>query len=267
MTINSVSMNSTTNVYAASSSNTSASQQQNQATAGVAINTMDALLANVGQQLGLTPAQIDAGQAIMHAAFGDYAGAAQNCLEAANNLLTQQSPIDQGYIANTQANLADSGSQTALDTIRNANNTQQCADETNGNKGKAKNFFEAMAEALGKIMGDKMADMYKSMKALENAGGSTSGNVTTGSTDNGTSTATAGNTAGSGTPEDAKKNETGAASTASTATAAEEQKARDFGIAQSKFSADAQMFSMISNLVNTTIKTVGEALSTVARKG
>lgn len=245
MTVNNVSMNSSTNIYATNYSNTSPSQQQNQTTAGATLNAMDALLANVGQKMGLSPAQIDAGQAIMHAAFGDNAGAAQNCREAANNYLAQQSPIDRGYIENTQANVADSGSQTALDTIRNANNTQQCADETNGTKGKAKNFFEALAEAMGKILGQKMKDLDSAMRELENAGGPAE-------------------SAPSGTP--ATGNGTSENQQTQDPTGTGDQ-AKRFGMAQSKFTAETQMFGMISNLVNTSLKTIGESLSTIARKG
>lgn len=258
MTVNNVSMNSSTNIYATNYSNTSPSQQQNQTTAGATLNAMDALLASVGQKMGLSPAQIDAGQAIMHAAFGDNAGAAQNCREAANNYLAQQSPIDRGYIENTQANLADSGSQTALDTIRNANNTQQCADETNGTKGKAKNFFEALAEALGRILGQKMADLDKAMKDLEKAGGSaesaTAGTPATGTPATGTTGTPATGTNGESTQNQQVTDPTG-------------NQAKEFGKAQSKFTAETQMFGMISNLVNTSLKTIGESLSTIARKG
>lgn len=254
MTVNNVSMNSSTNIYATNYSNTSPSQQQNQTTAGATLNAMDALLANVGQKMGLSPAQIDAGQAIMHAAFGDNAGAAQNCREAANNYLAQQSPIDRGYIENTQANVADSGSQTALDTIRNANNTQQCADDASGTKGKAKNFFEALAEAMGKILGQKMKDLDTAMRELEQAGGpaesAPSGTPATGTT--GTT-----GTTGNGTSENQQTQDpTGTG-----------DQAKRFGMAQSKFTAESQMFGMISNLVNTSLKTIGESLSTIARKG
>ncbi|WP_020410904.1 hypothetical protein [Hahella ganghwensis] len=44
------------------------------------------------------------------------------------------------------------------------------------------------------------------------------------------------------------------------------EEGKEFSQAQAEFSADSQTFSMMSNLTNTVIKTIGEALNTAARK-
>lgn len=48
---------------------------------------------------------------------------------------------------------------------------------------------------------------------------------------------------------------------------ADTKDSKAFTTAQTQFSADSQMFGMMSNMSNTVIKTLGEAMSTMARKG
>lgn len=233
MTVNNVSMNSSTNIYATNYSNTSPSQQQTQATVGMALSAMDALLAKVGQQLGLTPAQVNTGQGVMHAAFGDTAGATQNFREAAAGFESQLSPMDRSYLDRLNDEINKNSSELA-------NQTQQNTEETSGTKGKAKNFFEAVAQALGELLGEKAANMMDSLNKMEVAGN---------------------NKVDTSVPfdkmNDAQKEEYGNA---------KEAQAREFSVAQTQFSADSQIYSMMSNLVNTALKTLGEAMSTLARK-
>lgn len=227
MQTNAASYSATNSVYSANSvgSGSSSQAQQAQALAGLALDVMDAALAKLGREMGLSPAQIDVGQATMHAAFGDQAGAAQNCREAANNFLNQQSPTDRSYLERVTADINSNSSKLAGEIRENT-------DKSSGSKKQSKNFFEVIAEAMGKMLGEKAAKMMKSLDNMEKAGKMPDNTDTT-------------------------KPQT------------DDQKAaqaQEFALAQTQFSADSNTYNMVSNLVNTAIKTIGEAMSTLARK-
>lgn len=236
MQTNAASYSATNSVYSAGavSSGSSTQAQQAQALAGLGLDVMDAALAKLGRDLGLSPVQIDLGQAAMHAAFGDRAGATQNFREAASNYLDKQSPTDRSYLDRVLSEIEQNSTKLA-------NQTREGADESTGAKRKAKNFFEAIALALGTLLGEKAANMMDSLKKMQTAGGSTS----TGSPIDYTNM------------NDAQKIEHDDKKA---------QEARDFSVAQTEFSADSQTYNMVTNLVNNALKSIGEAMGTLSRK-
>lgn len=106
-----------------------------------------------------------------------------------------------------------------------------------GAKG-TKNFFQLMAEILGQILGDKAADMMESMERLKTAGGQKVDP----------------NAYGESIDDQQKfKTET-------------DNQAHAFSIAQTDYQAETQMYSMLQNVVNTSLKTVGESMTTLAKR-
>lgn len=143
-----------------------------QALKQVALQVMDQILQNVGQQLGLPQSVIDGAQALGHAAAGDTQGASQNWQEALAGV--GASPFDIG--AAQQA--ADAGAAEGTNSANQAW-TQSLGDSVDENGGRAgrgqaggakggESFLYAIARAMGNALDKKMNEMKTKADNLGN---------------------------------------------------------------------------------------------------
>jgi hypothetical protein len=99
-----------------------------------------------------------------------------------------------------------------------------------GGKVSSGSWLQAIAEAMGSIMGDKASDMVGLSKEMSNL-----------------------STAAKGIKADDTKGQ--------------QQNAKDFSIVQAKFQAASQEYSILSNTFSNAIKSIGEGLTSMGRKG
>lgn len=251
MQTNNVSYSSSATISAAFSATAGSATkaQEIKALVGMALEVGDVFLEKLGSKLGLSPAEINGAQAVMHAAACDRMGTAQNLKEAALGYLNQQNPIDRSALEREMKEIAENSAKMGDQIQNNSDENKKDKKDVKG-----KNFFEVIAVALGKMLGEKAAKMMESLNKMETAGG---------------------NSPTTPKPEikpDANGNYTEAQKQQlheqDQATSKEQaQQAQDFSKAQAQFSADTSTYQMVSNLVNNAIKTIGEGMSTLARKG
>lgn len=99
-------------------------------------------------------------------------------------------------------------------------------DEARGGHGGKKSWLVALASALGNVLGDKAARLVELSHKLDQLG---------------------------------TREPTGD-------TAKDQQNAREFQKTMAEFQAESQLFGMISQAASTAIKSIGEGMSSVARK-
>ncbi len=207
----------------------------------------EAVLQNLGEMMGLPQHSIDFAQGLFDEAFGNAAGAAANYKEAYQGLMDSMSPMDagcmnghicdvahntaQGIAKLPQEQLAQGGSSTA-DKIANASTDKS----SNFNNMIGQQTQDGSASAAGRSSGSsKGSSAGNFLEVLAKAMGSVLGKK-------------AGEMMKS---MDALKNA---------------GEGEEFSKAQAEFSGKSQVYGMLSNLTNTVIKTIGESMSTLARK-
>lgn len=172
--------------------------------------------------------------------------AAETATESANESSSTSAPMSDEAATESEteaANEGGSGSTGGVDTSGDDAVAETVVDAGKGQKEKEKasgNFLVALAEAMGSVQGDFLEAALAEQEAMEGMVDKMKENATT--------------NVGLSDDEKADKQQQ------------EGLDAKEFSIAQSKFSANMQMFNMYSTQVSTGLKTIGEALTGIARK-
>ncbi len=228
----------------------------------------------VGDALGIDQSIIDLAQAAFRAQLGDLPGALIELGEAMEGLKGQDEdrsypavppqygqdmlrpgadpfkdlPLsDREFLNNQKEELSNELSSMLMDLLlKMMDKDKDAADEkiggTSGSDGKEgpKSFFQLLALMLGEIMADKFDDMMNSMDKLREVN-----NEKLDRTDKKYKSKRKGS--------DTFQNDM-------------QEKGREFSIAQSEYQAHVQMYSQVQNMVNTTLKSVGESMITLSKK-
>ncbi len=202
-----------------------------------------------GDLLGLDQSTIDLLQGITQLGIAnDGGGFLINMKEAAESFMAELPASDREFLQNTIGRVSDSIADLIMSFISQTSQGQrELADNTMNDEqeeeGGVKSFFEVIAETLGKILGEKAANMMESLEKLESAGGE----------------AINPKTEKAYTDKERKADPTGFAE-------ATRKQTEEFTVAQTKFTSDSQIYSMMSNLCNTSLKSMGESMITMAKR-
>lgn len=197
---------------------------------GLMMSIGDQLLQNIGQKLGLPQSVIDLAQATFHGAAGDPGGAVQNIQEASQGLGAAAGLDDfgTGEIQRQSFDIVDHLQKNVQEQLENG------SDEDGNSRGSAKTRAAASASAGGESFLVRLAlALGKAIDAKMDEQLKIAGEI-----------------------DDAKNKAEGG------------DKKADSQITQqgAKLTALGQEITILSNALNTALKSIGESVSTLARK-